>query len=225
MARPKIKAVKNKGEKEKKTDVNVDEMLNKILAERAKFDQLTGELIFTAKELVAIGANSLEYLSYCYPLGLSMIVQVPVSKILALTPLYGCRPFNESHMYEILMNIRTKTAVIPQVANLLPVQIKKNVDPDGKASVTEIKLRLTTQDMLREAIANPEVWFYAVSGQHSAYAQKFLQGLAEVPDSVKENNKMRWSRILDGKAKLLISARYLTLVTNRTFCLVLNPHS
>ncbi|KAL3691311.1 hypothetical protein R1sor_004962 [Riccia sorocarpa] len=185
------------------TDVNVDEMLNKILAERAKFDKLTGELIFTAKELVAIGANSLEYLSYCYPLGLSMIVQVPVSKILAPTPLYGCRPFNENHMYEILMNIRTKTAVIPQVADLLPVQIKKNVDPDGKATVTEIKLRLTTQDMLREAIANPEVWFYAVSGQHSAYAQKFLQGLAEVPDSVKANNTMRWSRILDAKAKIV----------------------
>ncbi|KAL3696610.1 hypothetical protein R1sor_010686 [Riccia sorocarpa] len=106
MARPKMKATRDKRENEKKEkrkapsdagvsppkkktkpteqrslkdidqmDVNVDEMLNKILAERAKFDKLTGELIFTAKELVAIGANSFEYLSYCYPLGLSMIVQ------------------------------------------------------------------------------------------------------------------------------------------------------
>ncbi|KAL3697260.1 hypothetical protein R1sor_011336 [Riccia sorocarpa] len=79
-------------------DVNVDEMLNKILKEKAKIDTQRGVLNFIDKELKAIGANNLEYLKYCYPLGLSKIVQVPVTKILPPTPLYGCRPFNQSHM-------------------------------------------------------------------------------------------------------------------------------
>ncbi|KAL3687116.1 hypothetical protein R1sor_013425 [Riccia sorocarpa] len=115
------------------SDANVDEMLDKILRDRAKINQVAGELIFTDKELKAIGATNLQYLSYCYPLGLSMVVQ----------------------------------------------------------------------EELRAALLDAEVYFYAVSGQHSAYAQNVLQGLVEVPEAVKDNNKMRWSRILDGKAKIV----------------------
>ncbi|KAL3694973.1 hypothetical protein R1sor_008624 [Riccia sorocarpa] len=188
------------------SDVNVDEMLNQIMKETEKMDKVAGELIFTKQEMAAIGANSLEYLSYRYPFGLSMIVQVPVSKILPPTPLYSCRPFNQSHMWEILMDIRTKTAVIPQVADLLPVRIKKTVDVRGISPVTERKLRLSTQEELREALADSEVFFYAVSGQHSANAQKYLKTLPNVQESVKKNNEMRWSRILDGKAFLDITS-------------------
>ncbi|KAL3691299.1 hypothetical protein R1sor_004950 [Riccia sorocarpa] len=183
-------------------EVNVDEMLDKILKERAKINKVTGELIFMKKEFVAIGANNLEYLSYCYPLGLSMIVQVPVSRILP-PPLSGCRPFNESHMWEILKELQTKTAMIPQVADLLPVSITKSVAEDGSEIVTERKLRLSTQAKLREVFDDSEVFFYAVSGQHSAYAWNFLQRLPKISKAVKENNKMRWSRMLDGKAKIV----------------------
>ncbi|KAL3681861.1 hypothetical protein R1sor_024817 [Riccia sorocarpa] len=182
-------------------EVNVDKLLDKILKERAKIDCVSGQFIFTEKELTAIGANSLEYLSSCYPFGLSMIIQVPVSKILSPTPVYGCRPFNESHMWDIVLSLRTKTAIIPQVADLLPVWIQKNVDCNGNDAVTETRRQLLTQEELKAALADPEIFFYAISGQHSAYAQNFLQGLPDVSESIKDNNKMRWSRILDGNAR------------------------
>ncbi|KAL3676078.1 hypothetical protein R1sor_026026 [Riccia sorocarpa] len=178
VARPKQMASKNKGSSKRKDEgtstnddtsspvkkkqkkngsssdidesvVNVDEMLEKILRERKKRDSATGELIFTAKELTAIGADNLTYLSSCYPLGLSMIVQVPVTKILPPTPLYGCRPFNETHMWDILLSLRTKIAVIPQVADLLLVRLQKSTDEKG--TVREVKLRFQTQEDLRDA--------------------------------------------------------------------------
>ncbi|KAL3693003.1 hypothetical protein R1sor_006654 [Riccia sorocarpa] len=185
------------------TEANVEEMLDKILKKRAEINSVSRELIFTDKELDAIGANNLAYLSYCYPLGLSMIMQVSVSKILPPTPLYGCRPFSENHMWDSLLSLSTKKAVIPQVADLLPVRITKTANVGQKEGASETKLRLETQEELRRAVADPEVFFYAVSGQHSAYAQNYLQRLSNVSESIKENNKMRWSRILDGKAKIV----------------------
>ncbi|KAL3696840.1 hypothetical protein R1sor_010916 [Riccia sorocarpa] len=101
------------------------------------------------------------------------------------------------------MSLRTKGAVIPQVADLLPIRTKKSRDEKRKEFQSETKLRLQSLEELKQAMADPDVFFYAVSGQHSAYAQNYLQGMAEVSEFIKENNKSRWSRILDGRAKIV----------------------
>ncbi|KAL3692867.1 hypothetical protein R1sor_006518 [Riccia sorocarpa] len=119
-------------------DVNVDEMLNKILKEKAKIDTQRGVLNFTDKELKSIGANNLDYLKYCFPLRLSKIVQVLVTKILPPTP--GCRPFNQSHMWEILLSLRTNTAVSPQDTDLLPARVLKMIGAIGNNLASETKL-------------------------------------------------------------------------------------
>ncbi|KAL3701601.1 hypothetical protein R1sor_019623 [Riccia sorocarpa] len=161
-------------------------------------DTQRGVLNFTDKELKAIGANNLEYLKYCYPLGLIKIVQVPVTKILPPTP--GCRPFNQSHMWKILQSLKT---IIPQVADLLPVRVRKMIGATGNNLAFETKLQLKTEEEFMKALTDEEVFFYAVSGQHSVSAQCYLQGLPNVDDSIKESNRFRWSRILDGKAKII----------------------
>ncbi|KAL3694944.1 hypothetical protein R1sor_008595 [Riccia sorocarpa] len=118
-----------------------------------------------------------------------------------------------SHMYNtgrIASQIMTRAFVVPwprridaacflMIADLLPFSQK-----DSSPIVLEIYAKTYklnwSQDLslVRALIADPDVVFLAISGQHSSRAQQLLLLETRVPDDVREQNRHRRSRILNG---------------------------
>ncbi|KAL3691616.1 hypothetical protein R1sor_005267 [Riccia sorocarpa] len=89
---------------------------------------------------------------------------------------------------------------IPQIADLLPFSLSKGDSVRLETYASTHQLRMSKPDQLVEAlIKDKDIVSLAISGQHSSHAQQLIMNSAKVPEKIKNHNRYRKSRILDGQ--------------------------
>ncbi|KAL3682339.1 hypothetical protein R1sor_000361 [Riccia sorocarpa] len=111
----------------------------------------------------------------------------------------GLEPSDMQHM--VIHEHRTEHngAWCIEIADLLPFSQKDSAPIVLETYAKTHKLKWSEDvTLVRALIADPDVVFLAISGQHSSCAQQLLLLETRVPDDVREQNRYRRSRILNG---------------------------
>ncbi|KAL3680413.1 hypothetical protein R1sor_023369 [Riccia sorocarpa] len=135
---------------------------------------------------------------HMYPIGPTSVYHIPVEKIREAPPIFVYRSINFQYVLDTYYNMITKSHFTPQIADLLPFS-QKDSSPIVLETYAKTHKLNWSEDLIlvRALIADPDVVFLAISGQHSSRAQQLLLLEVRVPDDVREQNRYRMSRILN----------------------------
>ncbi|KAL3690007.1 hypothetical protein R1sor_016316 [Riccia sorocarpa] len=136
---------------------------------------------------------------HMYPFGPTSVYHIPVEKIREAPPIFVYKSINFQYVLDTYYNMITKSHFTPQIADLLPFS-QKDSSPIVSETYAKTHKLNWYEDLIvvKALIADPDVVFLAISGQHSSRAQQLFLLEVRVPDDVREQNRYRRSRILNG---------------------------
>ncbi|KAL3681032.1 hypothetical protein R1sor_023988 [Riccia sorocarpa] len=135
-----------------------------------------------------------------YPFGIDAVFSIPVEKIEKAPSIFVYKSVNEKYVMDTFKRMIENSTFIPQIADLLPFSLSKGDSVKLETYASTHQLRMSKPDQLVEAlIKDKDIVFLAISGQHSSRAQQLIMNSARLPEKIKNHNRYRKSRILDGQ--------------------------
>ncbi|KAL3701414.1 hypothetical protein R1sor_019436 [Riccia sorocarpa] len=154
---------------------------------------------FLEKEEKKALKTDFEKYRHMYPFGPTSVYYIPVEKIREAPLIFVYMSINFQYVLDTYYNMITKSHFTPQIADLLPFSQKDSSPIVLETYAKTHKLKWSEDvTLVRALIADPNVVFLAISGQHSSRAQQLLLLVTRVPDDVREQNRYWRSRILNG---------------------------
>ncbi|KAL3694978.1 hypothetical protein R1sor_008629 [Riccia sorocarpa] len=131
-----------------------------------------------------------------YPFGTDAVFSVPVEKIEEAPLIFVYRSVNKKYVMDTFKRMIENSSFIP----LLPFSLSKRDSVKLETYASTHQLRMSKPDQLVEAlIKDKDIVLLAISGQHSNRAQQLIMNSARVPEKIKNHNRYKKSRILDGQ--------------------------
>ncbi|KAL3676202.1 hypothetical protein R1sor_026150 [Riccia sorocarpa] len=135
-----------------------------------------------------------------YPFGTSAVFPIAVEKIVEAPSIFVYRSVNDNYVLETFKKMVEKPHITPQIADLLPYSKSKKMTVKLDAYAADKKIKMSEPEKVVKALSNDsDIVFLAISGQHSSRAQQLILQERRLPEKIRNQNRFRKSRILDGQ--------------------------